>query len=153
MRKRSKYRPKLTNALSYSRLISSRKELERSEQVLISLSYHTALVAVMAGKGALCDLETLGQAANMAVVLTELDVGEEYLNLAKTAQEAVLRAMERYKKHGSAALDGLGIVAINNLLDLLDAQIENATVNQIEASLNETVRRMRAGEVLNGVAA
>ena len=150
---RKQYRPKPVNALCWSRLLRGQETLPKDEVRRIVHQYHTAAASIVKGKGEHADLVSIGQAMNLALMLSELGYGKECISVIKQGQEAVIRMAERYHSGLSIGFDGEGLKAVNEALGYLDQQIEVATINEIEAANNEVERRSRAGEVLNGVAA
>jgi hypothetical protein len=90
----------------------------------------------------------LAQAANVSLLLTEMDIGAEHAAIVKDGQSALMRACARGKTSGRWGFDGHGIQAIEMLLTLHDAQIEIATRSEIKTALRTLRERISAGNIL-----
>lgn len=117
----------------------------------LQLSYRMAFERMRAGTADGDHAATLGTVANIALVLAERTGNAEVgIQAVKDAQDALLRAAERKQRlqADSYVLDGPGLQAVAKLLDLHDAQLDHHTARQFKDAIEESARRVRAGDVL-----
>lgn len=140
-RPRKQYRPKQINPTAIVDAFAARLPMATDKQQDVSLVAHQSLTALTQGKGSEFDAEALAVAMNLSMLLTELDVGKEYMAVAIAGQEAVVRCQARAANTGKWGLDGPAIAAIEQALELHDQQVEIATQAQMSAAIREMHRR------------
>ncbi len=119
----------------------------------LGIAYHGALNSILTGKGTADDANTLALAANIALMLVELGLGIDQLPTVHAGQDAIVSMMAREHRTGRLGFTGSELKAVQDLLDLHDAQLadEDCTEAVMIAALDECRRRRDAGQVL-GVA-
>lgn len=119
----------------------------------LAIAYHGALNAIASGNGNGEDANTLALAANIALMLVELGLGIDQLQTVHAGQDAIVSMMARERRTGRLGFTGPELKAVQDLLDLHDAQLsdEDCTEAVMIAALDECKRRRDAGQVL-GVA-
>ncbi|AZG14954.1 hypothetical protein [Cupriavidus pauculus] len=140
-RPRKQYRPKHINPGAIVDAFAARLPMAVDKQQDVSLVAHQSLTALTQGKGSDFDVGCLAVAMNLSMLLSEIGVGREYLSIAIAGQEAVMRCKARAERTGKWGLDGPGIAAIEQAIDLHDQQLEIATQAQMSAVLREMNRR------------
>lgn len=84
---------------------------------------------------------------NIALVLAERGLGEEYIPRINEALAGAFRAKVRAGSIGSWGFDGPAIQAIKDAFDVHDEQLTLATKNETRAALHEVHRRADEGNV------
>ena len=94
------------------------------------------------------DMGTLCIVCNACMILGE-KIGEECVALAKTAMHALARAEQRLLDHGHYGLDGEGLQAIEDCIDLHDQLLTLVTPLQMTRAYDEMRKRIARGETLD----
>lgn len=150
--RRKRYTPRRVDPRGGLGAIERRQPLAEDEVGKIATMARIAFERVRTGQGDLEDLLSLGFASNVALLFAEGGIGPECEPEIKAAQAALLRANERLEKHGRAGLDGPGLTAVAELLEIYDAQLEEAMVGDMVAVLREVNKRVELGLVANRTA-
>lgn len=147
MRKRSKYRPKPVrlDALEYA--ISGVRPLTSVGSYFIDLKIknHHALAQMAQGVGTRTDVEALVAAFNMAEALAKLRVGSDWAKEIQAGQEALRSMLERAVEKKRFLFTGPELSAVNLVIEVHDAQLEAATVAQLEKAIGLVTRVCRGG--------
>ena len=116
----------------------------------LAIAYHGALNAIAQGKGTAEDANTLALAANIALMLVEVGLGIDQLPTVHAAQDAIVNMMSRERRTGRFGFAGQELRAVQDLLDLHDAQLSDPDCTEAVmcAALDECKRRREAGQVL-----
>jgi hypothetical protein len=137
MRKRSKYRPKkvLANPVGY--VLESLTPLAKHEDALINLKvkHHYAMAALTQGKATRDDMDRLINMANMAEAMFRLGFGTDYADVITNGMPALLAVCRRGAETNRFILKSEEMKAINQLLELHDAQLEVTTVKDVERGI------------------
>jgi hypothetical protein len=133
-----------------ARIAQSTAPMEREVQVDLGIAYREALQAVMSGSGTEVEAHTLACGANVALILCEHGFGTEYLEAVKAAQRAIVALMARGRACGRWVLDGPGIRACQELVELHEAQMDmpECTQGLVSAVMVELHRRIAIGAVM-----
>lgn len=144
MRKRSKYRPKgiIENPLSY--VLESVKTVASHSSYLLDLRIKNsaAMASLMQGKADKADIDVLVAMSNIVEALYLLGFGKEYGEVAIGGREAILRIVHRaveIKRFTPTAAD---IAALNDLMELHDAQMDVITIGDMERALQLARKRL-----------
>ena len=142
MRKRSKYRPKpvILDVMTY--VSSGFKPIALDKAVRVKVINHGSLLALTRGQGTRTDWELVCNALNVAVVLAEAGVGDEYIEEIKAAMMAHAQCGKRFYKGQSFGYTGEQLNAVNIGLEIHDAQIDIATVAQMQDAHVEVAKRI-----------
>ena len=119
-----------------------------SEQALLQTPVYMALGAMKGGGATAEDMGTLCIVCNACMILGE-SIGEECVSLAKTAMHALARAEQRLLDHGHYGLDGEGLQAIEDCIDLHDQLLSLVTPQQMTRAYDEMRKRIARGETLD----
>lgn len=145
-RKRSSYRPGRVDPMAAARAITAVRPMSNDKQLDLALSYRTAFEALRTGGACENDLHTLAAAVNIGLILCENGVGEDYIDVAKDAQQAMMRVLGRAQATGRFGLDGPAIGELALFCDLHDQQLQIATQGLVSAVVAEVRRRVVAGQ-------
>ena len=119
-----------------------------SEQAQLQIPVYAALGAMKSGAATSDDMGTLCIVCNACMILGE-KISEECVALAKTAMHALARAEQRLLDHGHYGLDGEGLQAIEDCIDLHDQLLALVTPQQMTRAYDEMRKRIARGETLD----
>ena len=137
--------------------------LNRLSNSKAPLNYYTALAEIEQMRGALQNMiDGRGALADATVLVTELNVANElcamdfngslqHMPVVDQAHKALRESGERSQRiKGRWALDGIGIQAISDLIELREAQLlhEDNRVGIEKAAYDSALARAAAGHVL-----
>jgi hypothetical protein len=118
----------------------------------LGLAYRLAFEDMIKGRGTEEIWSVCVCSLNIAVVLAEWGIGNEYIPKINAALEGAFRAKIRAQRTGKWGLDGLAIMDIREAYAIHDRQIELASKEEIINSLKEVHRRIDEGEVFTEAA-
>jgi hypothetical protein len=125
-----------------------KKPLAQENTTAISLTNHLALAAIRKGKGVEDDLHNLAFSVNMALILAELGYGGEFATEIREGQLAMVRTIARFKSIRKVGFSGGDMLAIQQILGLVDEQIMLATKAHITQAMAELKRRLNARDFI-----
>ena len=150
MRKRSKYRPKPVRFDTVSYVVSGMKKFDDvSVAVNLRIRNHDALEALRLGKATREDIDIIIGAFNMAEGFLRLRdaFGRDWATEVRAGQDALLAVATRGVERGSFICRPEEWTAITLVMEVHDAQLDQATVKDMELALDvirEEVRNKRA---------
>lgn len=109
----------------------------------IQIRNHRALAEMAQGRGTREQWDELVGAANMANVMCEQGIGNEYRAITIAARDALLEVGKRIVKTDRVILKGEELNAIREGLLCHDAQLENVRAIDVERACREVERRVR----------
>jgi hypothetical protein len=149
MRKRSKYRPRavLTNPVAY--VVESMTPVTQHDNYLLDLKIknHGAMTALTQGQATIPDMDTLIAMSNIVDALWTLGFGKEFKDVVVAGQAALISVGQRGAPTCRFILRANEMAALNNLMDLHDAQMEVVTVKDIERAIDVVNKTVAAGRV------
>lgn len=129
------------------RVIGRTQGFTPDEQAQLNLPVMLAVDAIVHGKGEEGDFHTLAAAVNVAMICAErIDPLVERTCL--DARDAMLRMLARKEKHGTYGFDGPGYSQVLECVDVYQQLTSLLTGGQLKAAMQECIKRMRAGEVM-----
>jgi len=153
MRKRSSYRPKgmVYDTMGY--VMESLTPVAAHGSVLIDLKLknHAALATTTQGKADRKTIDVLIAALNMTEVLYQMGFGEDYGSLVKAGMQALKSLGARGAASGRFIMKSEEMAALNEAMELHDAQLEVITVKDMEKALHhiyETIKHKRATPIV-----
>ena len=155
MRKRSSYRPKgmVYDTMGY--VIESLTPVAAHGSVLIDLKLknHAALATTTQGKADRKTIDVLIAALNMTETLYQMGFGdvEEHGPLVKAGMQALRSLGARGADTGKFIMRSDEMAALNEAMELHDAQLEVITVRDMEKALHhiyETIKHKRATPIV-----
>jgi hypothetical protein len=141
---KKKYRPKgvVLNPIEY--VISGMKPPAEDVKTKLKVAYHWAMANLTKGRGTPTDWQEVTNTLNVAMVLCERGFGREYLPSLSEAADALVRMRDRYKQEGKSLLFRADeMKAVNEAIDLHDAQLDATLVKDVELAVIEVERRLR----------
>lgn len=149
-----RYRPRPAVAQTslgalWSAMARSEDAQQLSDHQLTDLAaaYWLALDAMARGSSREEEWSVLTCALNIALVLAEQGIGNEYEQEIVAALDGAFRAKVRAQQKGAWRLDGDALGAIRTALHVHDQQVATATRAQLRAAMIEVHRRIDQGRV------
>lgn len=137
MRKRSKYRPKpvLQNPLGY--VLESLTPVVAHDNYLIDLKIknHSAMANLTQGVATRDDMDKLINMSNVTEALYRMGFGTEYKDVLAEGVPALLAVARRGAETNRFVLWAKEMQALNDLMELHDAQMEVITIRDVEKAL------------------
>jgi len=151
MRKRSKYRPKgvLRNTIGYV-MDGLAPMTEHAEQLLtLRLKNHAAMVELLQGRATPAHMGMLITMYNVTEALHKLGFGAEYKDEVTVGRETLINIVQRSHKIGRYTPTGAEIAALNQLMELHDAQMDVITVRDMDTALKLAAKEIASGRATN----
>lgn len=137
MRKRSKYRPRgvIRNPIAY--VMESMTPVAKHDSYLLDLKIKNseAMVALMRGSATKGDVDILIAMSNIVEALYQLGFGAEYKDVAINGREALLGIVHRAVTTKRFVPTAEQIKALQDLMELHDAQMDVITLKDMERAL------------------
>jgi len=150
MRKRSKYRPKpvLLNPLGY--VIEGMERLTEhsgNTLMLVKIKNHDAMTKITKGVGTKAEIDLLIAMINVCEALYRAGFGTEYGPVLKAGLDALLALAKRGKETGKFILWAAELTALNEVMELHDAQLEVITVRDMENAVMLVKKERASGRM------
>jgi hypothetical protein len=149
MRKRSKYRPKGVRIDNIAYVMSGIQKFDDVDTALtLRLKNHTALDLVCTGKATKAHIDILIGAFNMVEALARLrdEMGADWVKEIQQAQDALLAVAQRGVATEHFICRGPEMVALKLAMEIHDAQLDAATVLDIERAVDLIEKEIRGGK-------
>lgn len=151
MRKRSKYRPKgvLLNPMGYV-MDGLAPMTEHPDQLLtLRLKNHAAMVELLQGRATPAHMGMLIAMYNVTEALHKLGFGKEYTDEVTVGRETLINIVQRSHKIGRYTPTGAEIAALNQLMELHDAQMDVVTVRDMDTAIKLAKKEIDSGRATN----
>lgn len=121
----------------------ARAQLSGERQTDVCIEYHNAIEAMRTGRGQGHHLDTFIYALAIGIVLVDQGLGDKQdeARLLR-ALDGARRIKERFIKTGSMGIDGPALVAIRAAYPIHEAQMRQATIQELKDALTEMNRRV-----------
>lgn len=160
MRKRSKYKPKGVRLDAVTWVVAGMKKITDlpDTDVALRIRNHDALTAVVQGRATKAEADVLIAAFNMAEALPLVNpaFGVDWKPEIREGQDALLSMCRRGVKTGRFVFTGPELKAVQQAMEVHDAQLDAMRVSDMEKALDiveNMVRSKRAIRIYEGVAA
>lgn len=150
MKKRNKkYRPKAVALDPLKYVLDGLTPIRKMDSPLsaIQVANHMALANLTKGKGTEADVKVLIDAFNFTEALARLEFGAEYKAVIKAGLDALFAVGKRGAETGRFIMRGPEIVAMNEALELHDAQMDIVTLKDMERATEIVKAEHRANRV------
>ena len=117
------------------------------ELIALKSPPRVAFESLRRGHGSEGDFHTLAAVANNTLICAE-SIHPDCVEVAKAAQDALMRILDRQHRLGKWGLDSQALQDIPPALDLHEQLLELYTPLQMQQAMAETIRRMKAGQTL-----
>ena len=137
MRKRSKYRPKhvLLNPMGFVMENISTVRSHTAFMLDLKIKNHAALEALTKGKATRSDIDMLVAMGNMTEAFARMGFGSEYSDVVKEGLIALRSVGARGAESGRFILRAAEMTALNEYMELHDAQMEVVTLKDMDAAI------------------
>lgn len=138
MRKRSKYKPKGVRVDAVTWVLAGIKPFkEVPTSINIRIKNHAAMDALRRGEATREEMDVLIGAFNMTEAYMKLrpDLGADWVNEIRQGQDALLMVAARGIESGRFVLKAQELVAMNLVMELHDAQLDQTNVREMELAM------------------
>jgi len=139
VRKKSKYRPKGVRLDAVNWVLSGIKPFsEVPYSVTLRIRNHDAMDKLRRGEADKEDIDTLIGAFNMCEGYMRLrpDLGRDWADEIRAGQDALLAVARRGVEANRFVLKAEELKAMNLVMEIHDAQLDNTTVNDMEKAMD-----------------
>lgn len=112
---------------------------------VLNVKNHRALAALTTGAGGREEWDLLVGAINIANVMCEQGIGDEFRAVTIAGRDALMAVGKRGAVTGRFLFRGEELAAMNRALEAHDTQLENVRAIDIDRAANEVLRRIRHG--------
>lgn len=140
---RKKYKPKYVAQNPLTQFFGGMSTQHADHLQVLNLKNHAAMSAMVEGRGGRDHWDLLVGAVNMANVMCEMGIGDEYRQQMLAGRNALCEVGKRALKTGKFLFKGEELQAMNEALACHDAQLENVRAIDIERASDEVIRRIR----------
>ena len=149
MKRKKKYRPRpvLTNPMGY--VLEGMAPIVFYGEYLLDLrvKHASALATLAQGQAKKDTIDTLISGSNMTQAFLNMGVGTQYAADIRKGQDAIFALAARGAKLGRFVMTGEEMKAINDLFEIHDAQLDIATVNDIDYAIQVVKKEYQAQRV------
>ena len=148
MRKKSKYKPKGVRLDVMGWIKEGMQPMTTHGDAVLALRIknHGALTNLVQGRGTRDDIDLLIAAINMTEALAMQGIGNDWRPEITAAQDAILTMTRRGIPLGDKFLfTGPELTAVNLAMEVHDAQIDQASVADLEKALDKVQQEIKAG--------
>jgi hypothetical protein len=138
-----KYRPRQVATNPIAEIFGGMGSTHAQHLQELHIKNHAALAAMVQGRGTRDDWDRLVGAINMANVMCEQGIGNEFREQTIAARDALCQVGVRYHKFGSFGFTGAELMTMNEAFTCHEAQLENVRAIDIDRAANEVLRRIR----------
>lgn len=147
MRKRSKYKPKGVRVDAVSWVLSGLKPMNSIEYATtLRIKNHAAMDALRKGVATVADIDDLIGAFNMteAYAMLRPELGRDWEKEIGAGLDALHAVGRRGVETGKFILKPAELVAMNLVMEIHDAQLDNTTVRDMEMAMDIVTKEYRA---------
>ena len=155
MRKKSSYKPRPVRTDNLNWILAGMKKVGTLPVagVELKLKNHDSLNMILMGKGTRDHIDVLISAVNICEALVRIreDLGLDWANEIRAAQDALYTMAKRGYEKGRFAFTGPEMTAIKLVMDIHDAQLDNCTVKEMERALfivSEEIRQKKCRAIV-----
>lgn len=145
MRKRSKYKPKgvILDAMSWVK--SGMRPVAQTGDAITTLKLrnHGAMAMLTKGEATRQDLDILISCMNITEAYWRMGIGVEYKEIVRSGLAALRSVGKRGVESGRFILKADEMAALNEAMELHDAQLEVSTVKEMERALDIVIQEIK----------
>jgi hypothetical protein len=137
MRKRSKYKPKpvLLNPMGFVMENLSPVRSHTAFMLDLKIKNHAALEALTKGNATRVDIDTLVAMGNVTEAFARMGFGKDYSDVVKQGLQALRSVGARGAASNLFILKAVEMTALNEFMELHDAQMEVVTLKDMDAAI------------------
>lgn len=140
-----RYRPKPVSLNPLSEVFGGMSGDHAGHLQTLNIKNHAALAALTTGVGGREEWDLLVGAINIANVMCEQGIGDEFRAATIAGRDALMAVGKRGAVSGRFVFRGDELAAMNTALACHDTQLENVRAIDIDRASNEVIRRIRHG--------
>ena len=146
MRKKSNYRPKgvIRDVMGWIKGGMTRMSANKNAMLVLKARNHGALRALVMGEATKADIDELVSAYNMTTTLAAMGIGEDLGLEIRRGLDALYAIASRGGRFICRAEE---ITALNLAMEVHDAQLEVATVAEVQEAIGIVARAYKMGAV------
>lgn len=144
MRKSCKRKVWSTNINPIAHAIAGAAVSDKQSLDKLRLCELSAIDAMTRGMGTTEDWRWLADVINIAETMGKSGIGPEVLPYCQEAQDAMLKAAERYQNTKIMGLSGVGIKAIKNVWEFHDLQRTSIPRSEYEKMIRKTANYIKS---------
>ena len=147
MRKKSKYKPKGVRVDAINWVLSGLKPFADVEySTTLRIKNHAAMDTLRRGDATIADIDVLIGAFNMceAYVMLRPELGADWREEIGAGLDALHAVGKRGVESGRFILKAEELKAMNLVMEIHDAQLDNTTVNDMEKAMDIVTKEYRA---------
>lgn len=148
---RKKYRPRplIKDTIAWALAgVTTMQHSSRGTQLAKQVLHSDAMAALCQGKATKSDMDTLIHMHNACEALWQAGFGTEYAEVLIRGKVALLDVAERGVKMGRFVLRSAERQALNDLLELYDAQLEVASVRDVARADAQAMHEICTGKTI-----
>lgn len=144
MKKRSKkYRTREVAVNPIAEIFGGMGSTHSQHLQTLHLKNHAAFAALVQGRGTRDDWDRLVGAINMANVMCEQGIGNEFRAQTIAARDALCEVGKRYMRINRFVFTGPELATMNEAMTCHEAQLENVRAIDVDRAADEVLRRIR----------
>jgi hypothetical protein len=147
MRKKSKYKPKGVRVDAVNWVLSGLKPFATVDySTTLRIKNHAAMDTLRKGDATIADIDVLIGAFNMceAYVMLRPELGQDWREEIGAGLDALHAVGKRGVESGRFILKAEELKAMNLVMEIHDAQLDNTTVNDMEKAMDIVTKEYRA---------
>jgi hypothetical protein len=146
---RKKYKPKGVRIDALSWVISGFKKVSDVPDAgtKLMLKNHISFDEVREGRGDTHHVDNLISMVNMAEALAKRQLGRDWLEEIREAQDAIYQMAQRGISGKPFLFNGLELQAVQTIMELHDEQLRNCSVRTLELALVDIENEFKANKM------
>jgi hypothetical protein len=146
---RKKYKPKGVRMDALSWVISGFKKVAEVPDAgtKLMLKNHVSFDEIREGRGDTDHVDNLISMVNCAEALAKRQLGRDWLDEIKEAQDAIFHMAQRGVSGKSFTFTGQELQAVQTILELHDEQLKNCSVRTLELALDDIAKEFKANKM------
>jgi len=146
---RKKYKPKGVRMDALSWVISGFKKVAEVPDAgtKLMLKNHISFDEIREGRGDTHHVDNLISMVNMAEALAKRQLGRDWLEEIREAQDAIYQMAQRGISGKPFLFTGLEIQAVQTIIELHDEQLRNCSVRTLELALEDIEKEFKGNKM------
>lgn len=148
---RKKYKPKYVLPDPVNWVIGGMRRLDvkQPEIMNLTISIHHAATQLAKGHATRHEMDFLLTASAVTIKLLQQGFGADHEDIASAGRDAVAELVKRGWNDNKFIARGPELTAINEMIELHDAQFEIITMAELDAAITQVLKDIRNKQLLN----
>ena len=145
MKKRSKYKPKGIRMDTLTWVINGFKKVADVPDAgtKLMLKNHVSFDEIREGRGNTAHVDNLISCVNMAEALAKRQLGQDWLEEIRQAQDAIFHMAQRGVSGKPFIFTGIELQSVQTIIELHDEQLKNCPVRTLELALDDIAKEFK----------